>query len=130
MFGGTLYVPKYDDYSEGIKKVLQSQEDRKLLILDDLYGIGVPVASTILHFIYPKVFPIMDVRASEALYYLGNLKAKGRNPKNYVNYRKEILNINQKTNCTIREIDKAFFAYHKKKLQPEFHANEKNKECL
>ena len=49
---GIVKLDKFDDYAERIKQALQAPEYRKLSILDDLYGIGVPVASTILHFIY------------------------------------------------------------------------------
>lgn len=90
-----------------------------MAILDELYGIGVPVASTILHFIYPSIFPIMDVRAAEALYYSGYLNAKSRTQNNYANYRRVITDIAQQNKCSLRELDKALFAYHKKKLEPE-----------
>jgi len=72
----------------------------------------------------------MDIRVAEALYYNEYLKAKERTPDNYINYRKKILEIKQKTNSTLGEIDTALFAYHKKELQPELRANEKSKGCL
>lgn len=122
-------LTKFDDYAESIRKAIHAPEDHKLSILDDLYGIGVPVASTILHFIYPSVFPIMDIRVTQALYYNGYLKAKTITPNNYVNYRKKILDIQQESKCTLREIDTALFAYHKKKLQPELRAVGKVTAC-
>lgn len=127
---GIVKLDKFDDYAEGIKKAFQAQEEKKLSILDDLYGIGVPVASTILHFIYPSVFPIMDVRVTEALYYSGYLNAKTRTPNNYVEYRETVLDIAQESKNTLRDVDKALFAYHKKKLEPELRAVGKAKTCL
>ncbi|MCZ7399526.1 MAG: hypothetical protein O8C62_07585 [Candidatus Methanoperedens sp.] len=114
---GIMKLDNFDFYAKGIKKALEASEDDKLSILDDLYGINVPVASTILHFIYPSIFPIMDIRVTEALYYLGYLKAKSRTQKNYDNYRKVISNIAQESKCSIREIDRALFAYHKINVQ-------------
>jgi|GEM_PF-1347066 len=115
---GIIKLDNFDVYAEGFKKALEASEDQKLSILDDLYGINVPVASTILHFIYPSIFPIMDVRVTEALYYLGYLKAKSRTQKNYDNYRKVISNIEKETECSLRTIDRALFAYHKINVQP------------
>jgi len=123
-------LTKFDEYAEGIKKAIQAPDEKKLSILDDLYGIGVPVASTILHFIYPSTFPIFDVRVAEALYYNKCLDSKGRTPANYVNYCNKILKIKDSTNSTLRDIDIALFAYHKKELQPKLRANEKSKGCL
>lgn len=110
---GIIKLDNFDIYAEGIKKATQATENKKLSILDDLYGINVPVASTILHFIYPSIYPIMDIRVAEALFYLGYLKSKTRTQKNYENYRKVISNIAQESKCSIREIDRALFAYHK-----------------
>ena len=39
------------------------RDDLKLRLLMLLDGVGVPVASTILHFAFPNKYPIMDVRA-------------------------------------------------------------------
>lgn len=128
---GIIKLDNYDDYAEGIKHALQAPEDRKLPILDDLYGIGVPVASTILHFIYPSIFPIMDIRVSEVLYYSGYLTAKSRTQNNYVKFRRVILNVAQQSKCTLREIDRALFAYHKIELKPKIRsAIGKAKRCL
>lgn len=115
---GIIKLDRFDEYSKGIKRALEAPDDRKLSILDDLYGINVPVASTILHFISPSIFPIMDIRVAEALYYFGYLKAKSRTQRNYNHFRKVILNIAQETKFSLREIDRASFAYHKMNLEP------------
>lgn len=121
----------FDYYAEGIKRALQAPEDCKLQILDELYGIGVPVVSTILHFMYPSPFPIMDVRAAEVLYYSGYLNAKSRTQNNYVNFCRAISNIAKESKCTIREIDRALFAYHKIELEPKIRRDKgKMESCL
>jgi hypothetical protein len=109
----------YEYYNEAIKQVLVSQDREKLQILVDLDGIGVPVASTILNFIYPDKFPIMDVRVTEALYEFGYIDVKARSPKNYFKYREEILKIVQESGCPMRMLDRALFAYHKLIIDPE-----------
>lgn len=113
-------LEEFDDYAKGIKQALQASEERKLAILDDLDGIGVPVASTILHFIYPRSFPIMDVRTAEVLYFLGYIKSKQRDQKRYVPFRFAILGIQQQyPQWSLREIDRALFAYHKREREPK-----------
>lgn len=56
-------------YENCFVKILQDSCDdgRKIEMLDDLPGIGIPVASAILHFIKPDRFPIVDFRTVEAL---------------------------------------------------------------
>lgn len=128
---GIVRLNNFDDYAEGVKRALQVPDSRKLPILDDLYGIGVPVASTILHFIYPSTFPIMDIRVAEVLYYSGYLNAKSRTQNNYVNFRRVILNIAEQSKCSLREIDRALFAYHKIELERKIrNATGKAKGCL
>src|SRR5208283_3161510 len=106
-------------YNSAIKQVLESADDKKLKILVGLTGIDVPVASTILNFIYPGVFPIMDFRVTETLKKFGYLKAKARSLSNYPKYRKEILKIVHDSGCSMRAVDRALFAYHKIIIEPE-----------
>ena len=101
-------------YKKGIVKCLSLKDDDKLPSLMELPGIGAPIGSTILHFIFPDRFPIMDVRTCEALYGLGYIQSKARDEKRYPAFRGAILEI-QKRHCryTLRQIDKALFAYNK-----------------
>ena len=105
---------EYTYYADAIRKVLAAPEHKKLPILVELDGVGVPVGSTILHFIYPLIFPIMDVRVTDVLYDFGYLKAKIKSINNYSKYHKVILDINAQSKCSLREIDRALFAYDKK----------------
>lgn len=104
----------YIYYADAIRKVLAAPEHQKLPILVELDGIGVPVGSTILHFIYPSTFPIMDVRVTDVLYDFGYLKAKIKSINNYSKYYEVILDIKAQSKYTLREIDRALFAYDKK----------------
>lgn len=79
-----------------------------------LPGVGAPTGSTIIHFIHPKTMPIIDVRTVETLFEAGRISAKQRNLEHYEEFRKAIDKI--KRDCpgwTLRQIDRALFAYHK-----------------
>lgn len=107
-------VNNFVAFSEVVKKCIKLSEEEKLKILDDFPGIGVPVGSTILHLIYPDRFPIMDIRTAEVLYCFGYIKTKTRSLKRYIPFRSTILDIHkQYPQWSLREIDRALFAYHK-----------------
>lgn len=104
----------YGEYRLGIRKCLAADDNEKMAILDALYGIGAPVASTILHFAYPDRFPIIDFRTAEALYGLGYIESPKVSAKGYAAFRDVILNIQKRhPQCTLRQIDMALFAYDK-----------------
>ena len=79
-----------------------------------LPGILEPIASTILHFMYPDKFPIRDVRTVGTLRDKGLLRAK---KISYNDYREEIFKIfnNCKGEFSLREIDRTLFTYNEKK---------------
>jgi len=90
-----------------IKFYLETKERKKLP------GILEPIASTILHFMYPDKFPIKDVRTVETLRDKGLLAGK----VSYNEYRKVISEIhkNCKGEFSLRQIDRALFTYNEKK---------------
>jgi hypothetical protein len=107
----------YKEYQPIIKKCLVADDDDKMAILDDAYGIGAPVASTILHFTYPDLFPIIDFRTAEALYHFGLIESPKVNAKRYAEFRDAILDIRKRHDrWSLRQIDMALFAYDKKEL--------------
>lgn len=127
---GIVRLDEFSDYEAGIKRALNASDDQKLSILDDLYGIGVPTASTILHLIYPSKFPIMDIRTAETLHYFKGLEKEIRSAENYIQFCKVICNIAEKSKCTLRDVDKAIFAYHKIILAPQLkYETGKTKTC-
>ena len=76
-------------------------------------GIGFPMASAILKFINPGVFPIIDVRAYRAL--------TGKKPDSstysynkYIEYSKELAKIADSTERPLREIDEQLYCFDKK----------------
>ncbi len=107
----------YEKYRQAIKKCLAAEDHDKMAILDDAYGIGAPVASTILHFIYPDRFPIIDFRTAEALYHFGRIESPKVSAKRYAAFREAILDIRkQHSGWSLRQIDMALFAFDKKEL--------------
>lgn len=104
----------FKEYRAGVRNCLAADDDEKLAILDDLYGIGAPVASTILHFTYPDRFPIIDFRTADALFNFGYIGSPKVNGRAYASFREAILNIQRShPGYTLRQIDMALFAYDK-----------------
>lgn len=119
-----LIMERFAEFAEVIKKCLKIPEDEKLKILDDLPGIGVPVGSTLLHFIFPNKFPIMDIRTVEVLYAGDYIKSKSRDASRYTVFKDAIFLIHRRLpKWTLRQIDRALFAFHKKEL------SKKPKDC-
>ena len=117
---GYVNWDNYHKYEEVFRNALQAPKDKKIEILIDLSGVGIPLASTILHFIYPKIFPIVDFRTVEVLQNAGYLeKSKSlyhfRNTiQGYGLFCSVILDIGQQNpKRSLRQIDKSLFAHHK-----------------
>jgi thermostable 8-oxoguanine DNA glycosylase len=97
---------------------VDSQETRRLL--EELLacpGIGLPMASTILKFLRPDVFPIIDVRAYRALYGKKPYFSQSQEPKNiecYIQYAADIRNIALKLKRSLSEIDEQLYEFDKK----------------
>lgn len=110
----------FEKYAKTISVAFSAQENQKISIIDDLPGIGIPVASAIMHFVYPQNFPTVDFRTVEALKEMGYLdKTKSTHHFRdtifgYESFRQTILGIAKKCpERSLREIDRALFAYHK-----------------
>jgi hypothetical protein len=91
-------------------------------IIGDSHGIGTPLASAFLHFIFPNRFPIIDIRVSEVLYLCGIIKSTETNERDYDKFRPEILKMARRLGRPLRTVDKALFAYHKGYLQEQMNS--------
>ena len=109
-----LSTEGYGWYDGAIKRALCAKEDEKIccLIMKGK-GIRTAVASTILHFMYPDSFPIMDFRTVEVLLGLGCINSKSKEPENYPKFAAVLRSIAEKTPHSLRDVDRALFAYHK-----------------
>jgi len=108
---------EYEEYKNTFTEILSVEN--KLERLKDLYGIGVPIASTILHFIYPDDYPIVDFRTIEALRLLGYIDKDVKMTdirdtiEGYGSYCSKIFELSKKVKRKLREVDKALFKFHK-----------------
>jgi hypothetical protein len=113
----TLYAPAFG------RAVLEPPAKKLEALLGDghkLPGIGAPTGSTILHFIHPDYMPIIDVRTVETLHEARRIHTKMRDLTHYEEFRFAIDDIKHECpNWTLRQIDKALFAYHKVVLDTE-----------
>jgi len=111
---GIIDWDNFSDYSYKIKKSLEESDQNKMTLLTSLRGIGAPVASTFLHFIYPNSFPIFDQRTVGVLRYFRYIYSKSTELAQYPAFRSAVLKI--QASCpewSLREIDRAVFAFHK-----------------
>ena len=113
--GKVLSKTGYASYDQAIRRALAANDDDKISALITS-GIGTPVASTILHFMYPDRFPIMDVRTVEVLHKAGYIGWKSRELKNYLEFTRVLRTIGGETQSSLREVDRALFTYHKQRL--------------
>lgn len=101
-------------YEAKLKECIEAPITQKLDVLCDLPGIRPPSASTVLHFIQPDSFPIIDRRTVETLQHAELLSFNLIDQKSYASFRNAILGIkDHHTGWSLRQIDRALFAYHK-----------------
>jgi hypothetical protein len=114
-----LRMDRYEtDYATAIRRAASKPPEQMLAEIlapgKKLPGIGAPSGSTLLHFIFPDDIPIIDVRTVEVLYYARRLSNKQRDFARYEPFRRTIKEIQAACPArTLREIDRALFAYHK-----------------
>jgi hypothetical protein len=119
---GKVKLDQYESlYAPAFRRAARERPDRQLALLigsdNKLPGIEAPSGSTILHFIHPEVMPIIDVRTVEVLFAAGLVPTKHRDLKRYETFRRAIDHIrNRCSGWSLREIDRALFAYHKQVL--------------
>jgi len=112
---------EWDDwprYRRVLAHVYRTDDGKKLPTITKLLGIGVPVGSTILHFMFPKRFPIIDIRTISVLRHADLISFKSASYLN--NYRIFVSAIEHISKIapgwTLREIDRALFAFDKNVL--------------
>lgn len=110
----TLYAPAF-------RRVAKEPPHRKLASLIGpsvkLPGVEAATGSTIIHFIHPELMPIIDVRTIGALFEAGLISTRQKDLAHYEEFRRAIEGIKRDcTNWSLRQIDRALFAYHKQVL--------------
>lgn len=76
-------------------------------------GIGMPLASAILKFLRPDLFPIIDVRAYRALYGK-KIYSNQYTVEKYYDYVKKIYDLKEKMNCPLSLVDEQLYEFDKK----------------
>jgi hypothetical protein len=99
------------------EQAFQASDERlRLHTLMALEGVGVPVASTILHFAFPDMYPILDVRALTTLTRAGLWS--GSDPgastlADWLIYTRLMRALAKKLRVDLRTLDKALWAFDK-----------------
>jgi len=111
-------------YATAFRRAASEPPERKLGALLDpgvkLPGVGAPTGSTLIHFIHPQTMPIIDSRTAGILFAFGRIATAECWLETYEEFRKAINKISR--DCpgwTLRQIDRALFAYHKQALGKE-----------
>lgn len=119
---GHVLMDRYDTlYVEAFRRIPALPLNMKLPSLlagnAKLPGFGAPTGSTLIHFIHPQTMPIVDVRTAEVLCRAGIVSTDRTDLDHYEEFRRGIQSIRQRCpGWTLREIDRALFAYHKQVL--------------
>jgi len=116
---GHVRLDEYDTrYAPAFRRAASEPPERKLAALigpgAKLPGFGAPTASTIIHFIHPETMPIIDVRTVEVMFEAGLIASKRRDLARYEGFRRAIDGIMARCpSWSLRQVDRALFAYHK-----------------
>jgi len=97
------------------------RDDLRLRVLTLLNGVGVPVASTILHFAFPDKYPIMDIRAVTTLTRFGLWTGPDPAQPGFIGFDVEDWQVYvrlmrehaSRLGVTLRDLDKALWAFDK-----------------
>jgi hypothetical protein len=84
----------------------------QIRIILGLSGVGVPTASTLLHFAFPERFPILDVRALESLGVTGR---SSYTPAFWASYVVACRSLAAAHGVSLRALDKALWQYSKER---------------
>jgi hypothetical protein len=110
----TLYAPAF-------RYAASEPSDRKLAALlgpgVKLPGVEAATGSTVIHFMHPQSMPIIDVRTVEILFHAGLILTDRKDLMHYEEFRLAIDGIRCRCpSWSLRQIDRALFAYHKQVL--------------
>lgn len=84
-----------------------TDEISRVLPLVGLDGVGIPVASALLHFAFPEIYPILDFRA---LHSLGDSRRRTQySPAFWVRYVERCQHLAARAGVSIRDLDKALW---------------------
>ncbi|MFA6466405.1 MAG: hypothetical protein WCV71_00925 [Patescibacteria group bacterium] len=118
------YLKNKDVVEEITRKALnQSDEIDRINTLRQLKGVEIKTASAILTIIFPEKYAVMDERCLDILIDYGFRISKYPTIKTWIQYIGIMRSLAKENNVSPRELDMAFFAIHREKLEK---ANFKN----
>jgi HEAT repeat protein len=89
-----------------------AEEEVRISALLELAGVGVPTASTLLYFVFPDDYPILDVRALESL----GVKPRSVYPVGFwLDYLSACRTLAGRAGVDIRTLDKALWQHSKER---------------
>jgi hypothetical protein len=89
-----------------------AEEEVRISALLELAGVGVPTASTLLYFVFPDDYPILDVRALESL----GVKPRSVYPVGFwLDYLSTCRTLAGRAGVDIRTLDKALWQHSKER---------------
>jgi hypothetical protein len=95
------------------KALASEDETTRMTELLQLEGVGVPTASTLLHFVFPAAYPILDVRALDSL----GVRARSVYPVSFwLDYLAACRELADRHGVDLRTLDKALWQYSKERL--------------
>lgn len=90
-----------------------AEEETRMSALLELAGVGVPTASTLLYFVFPADYPILDVRALESL----GVKPRSVYPVGFwLEYLITCRTLARRAGVDIRTLDKALWQHSKERV--------------
>ena len=91
-----------------------SGEVSRLKALLALRGVGVPLASVILHFTFPNRYPVLDVNVLAALPRLGLRDRVSKSPAGWVRLCAAVRRLRSRHRLSLRTLDKALWILGRK----------------
>lgn len=88
---------------------LARDEARRLRLLLGLPGVGLAVASVMLHFVEPGRYPIYDTRVRAALRGLGSRERFASTPAGWIAYGHHLRRLARRRRVSLRALDKALW---------------------
>jgi hypothetical protein len=100
---------------EATGRALSSEEEEtRMSALLTLAGVGVPTASTLLYFVFPEDYPILDVRALESL----GVRPRSVYPIGFwLAYLSACRALARRAGVDIRTLDKALWQHSKERIR-------------
>lgn len=119
------YIANKEKIKEISKRAFsEKDETKRIKILCELDGVGIPTASAILTIIYPEKYAVIDIRCLEALNNILKIDInKNVSIKTWIKYLEIMRKLAKENEVTPRELDMALFAIHRESLEKQNHKN-------